>query len=109
MIIISELLSQTESIDTLHAAGVSRRQSKMSKKFSKNVKIIELHYYIWPHRGKCSQISTNMPGIGLEMCEISRILRGKKTIFVCMVQTNGRVQSKLREIILQQFISPFQC
>ena len=32
--------------------------------FVKNVKIVEFHDYIWNHREKCIQISTNMPGIG---------------------------------------------
>ena len=34
-------------------------------KIVKNVKIIDFQYYIWNHRGKCIQISTNMPAIGL--------------------------------------------
>ena len=39
-------------------------------KFDKNVKIIEFHYRIWNHRGKCIKLSTNMPGIGYLIREI---------------------------------------
>ena len=39
--------------------------SKMLQTFVNNVKIVEFHDHIWNHRGKCMQISTNMPGIGL--------------------------------------------
>ena len=56
-----------------HAEGLSRRHVQKCHKIFKNVNIIELHYYIWnwnPHR-KCSQISTNMPGIGLVIREIA--------------------------------------
>ena len=41
---------------------------KMSQKFQK------IGDYIWNHHEECIQISTNMPGIGLEMCDILRIL-----------------------------------
>ena len=34
----------------------------------KNVKILEFGDYIWNHHEKCIQISTHMPGIGLEIC-----------------------------------------
>ena len=41
--------------------------------------MIELHPYIWNHHEKCIRISTNMPSIGLVICEIGfeifRILR----------------------------------
>ena len=51
----------------------------------KNVQILEFGDYIWDHNEKYIEISTNKPGIGLEFCEISRILRNK-TIFVWMVK-----------------------
>ena len=68
--------------DTLHtissASGASRRQDTNFTKVSKQkVKILEFGNYIWNHHEKCIQISTNMPGIHLEMCKISRILRIK--------------------------------
>ena len=47
---------------------------------------------IWNHHEKCIQISTNMPGNGLEICEISIILRNKM-IFSGYSETNDRVQS----------------
>ena len=43
----------------------------------KNVKIPEFSDYIWNHHEKCIQISTHMPGIGLEICEILGILETK--------------------------------
>ena len=45
-------------------------RSKISQNVPKNLEIIEFHYYIWNHHRKCSQISTNMPGIGLVIIEI---------------------------------------
>ena len=38
----------------------------------KNVKILEFGGYFWNHHKKCIQISTNMPGIGLEIWETIR-------------------------------------
>ena len=62
--------------------------------FVKNVKIVEFHYHIWNHHEKCIQISTNMPDIdGLEICEISRILRNQTILYGWWSETNGRVQS----------------
>ena len=43
----------------------------MSQKCLKKVNILESGDYIWNHHEMCFQISTNMPGIGLEICEIS--------------------------------------
>ena len=63
---------------------MSRRQSKPSQNLKK-VNILEFGDYIWNHHEKFIQISTNMPGISLEICEILRILRNK-TIFVWMVK-----------------------
>ena len=59
----------------------SRRKQTTSQIFHKILKkilnILEFGDYIWNHHEKCIQIRTNMPGIGLEMCEIVRILRNK--------------------------------
>ena len=43
-----------------YVADVSRRQVQNVTKFVKNVNIIELHFCIWNHHGKCIQISTNI-------------------------------------------------
>ena len=40
-------------------------------KLSKLSKSFKLHHYIWNHHGKCIQISTNMPCIGLEIRKIT--------------------------------------
>ena len=52
----------------------------MLTKFVKNVKIVEFDDYIWNHNEKCIQISTNMPGIGLVIpeitCEMLEFLEG---------------------------------
>ena len=55
----------------------SRRQvKKCHKMFKKNVKIFKFHGYIWNQHGKCIQISTNMPSIGLVIHKITfKILR----------------------------------
>ena len=37
----------------------------------KNVNILEFHYHIWNHREKCIQMSTEMPGIGSLIREIT--------------------------------------
>ena len=70
-----------------HAAGVSRRQVQNVTIFPQNVRIIEFQYYIWNQRGKCIQISTNMPGIGSVIREIafviSQILRKQIMILHC--------------------------
>ena len=34
---------------------------------------MEFGDYIWNHDEKCIQMSTNMPDIGLDMCEICQI------------------------------------
>ena len=49
------------------------------------------HYYIWNYHVKCIQISINMPGIGLEMCQILRILRNKIILYGWI--NNGHVES----------------
>ena len=48
-----------------HAADVSRRHAQDFTKFTKIVKVLEFHDYIWNLHEKCIKISTNMPGIGL--------------------------------------------
>ena len=51
------------------------------------------------------EISTNKPGIGLEMCEILRICEIKR---VCMDgETNGRVQSIKCCLALFEFEAKF--
>ena len=60
-------------------------------KMLKNVNIIEFGDYIWNHHEKCIQISTNMPDIGLEICNILRILETER--FWIDSETNGRVQN----------------
>ena len=67
-------------LNTYHATGECRRQVKNITNLVKNVKIVEFHYHIWNHHEKCIQISTNMPGLGLEIREISRILRNKNEL-----------------------------
>ena len=47
--------------DVMHF--VNRRQIQKCHKISKKSKIIEFNDYIRNHRGKCIQISTNMPSI----------------------------------------------
>ena len=64
----------------------------MSEKFRKKFKILEFGDYIWNHYEKCIVISTNMPCIGAEMCEISRMWRKKAMVFYIDGETNGRVQ-----------------
>ena len=49
---------------------VSRRQEQNVTKFAKNVEIVEFDDHIWNRHEKCIQISTNMPGICLQICEI---------------------------------------
>ena len=56
-------------VNTYHAVGVSK-YPKMSPNITKYVTIVEIHYHIWNHHGKCIQISTNMPGIGAVSYEI---------------------------------------
>ena len=66
--------------------------SQKFQKIVKNIKIREFGDYIWNHHEKCIQISTNMLGIVLEICEILRILRNGKQF--CMDgEINGRAQS----------------
>ena len=55
---------------------------------SKYVQILD---YIWNHHENCIQISTNMPDIGLESCEILKISERKQ--FCINGETNGRMYS----------------
>ena len=48
-----------------HCGRLSRRRFKDIIKFLKKLKIIEFYTYIWNDHGKCLQMSTNTPGIGL--------------------------------------------
>ena len=72
-------------------------RSKMSQTSFKNKKIIFLEFgnYIWNHREKCIQISTNMPGIDFVIREIDfeslNILRNRTLFFHC--KTNAHVLS----------------
>ena len=49
----------------------------------KNVKILEFGGYIWNHREKCIEISTNMLGIGLAICEIKEFWETKHFVLSC--------------------------
>ena len=46
----------------------------MFKNENEKLKILKFGDYIWNHHEKHIEISTNMLGIGCEICEISRIL-----------------------------------
>ena len=59
------------TFNAFHVAGECRRQVKNVTKFVKNVNIVEFHDQIWNHNEKCIQISTNMPGIGSLIREIT--------------------------------------
>ena len=61
----------SRQINTFHAAGMSRRQSKNVTKVSKNFNILEFFNHIWNHHEKYIQISTSMPGIGSLIREIA--------------------------------------
>ena len=53
-----------------------RREQTTIKNVKKCLKISKFRKFcdsIWNHQEKCIQISTNMPEIGLEICEILRI------------------------------------
>ena len=67
-------------VNTFHAADVSRRQIKHVTKDSKMSTFGNLVTIFGTTMRNALKIGTNMPGIGLELCEISRILRNK-TIF----------------------------
>ena len=64
-------LGPTRLLNAFHAAGECRRQVKNVSNLVKNVKIMEFHYHIWNHHEKCIQQSTNMPGIGVVIPEIT--------------------------------------
>ena len=56
---------------TYYATDVNRRQVRPT--FCKNVKngrILSFGEYIWNHHEECIQIRTNIPSIGLAICEI---------------------------------------
>ena len=57
----------------------------------KNVKILGFGVYIWNQHEKCIQISTNIPYIGCEICEILRICETQndgETINGCVQSIN---------------------
>ena len=68
---------------------------KMSQQNSKFHRSMEFHYYIWNHRRKCIQISTNMPSIGSECHQDFNVESFVKTkvIFCRMNEPNGRMRS----------------
>ena len=82
-------------LNAFHAAGECRRQVKNVTNFVKNVNIVEFHDHIWNHHGKCIQISTNMPSIGLVMPEITyEILEFfEKTNTILLIKPMPRVVS----------------
>ena len=59
---------------------LSRLHVQIYTKSSKNVNIIEFDYGFWNHRGKCIQISTNMPSIGSVIRELDVTFLETKTI-----------------------------
>ena len=56
--------------NTYHAAGVSRRQVKNVTKSSIKFNILDFGDYICNKLEKCIKISTNMPNIGVVICEL---------------------------------------
>ena len=60
-----------QSINTYHAAGVSRRQLQNVDNILKDFNIVEFLGYIWNHHEKCFQRSTNMLSIGVVICGIT--------------------------------------
>ena len=74
-------------IDTAWLGLILSMRQASADDVSKNDNILEFHDHIWNRHGKCIQISTNMPGIGLvileKAIEMLRILR--KQILFCVV------------------------
>ena len=60
----------------------------------KNVTILEFGDYIWNQHENCIQISTNMPGIGFENCEILIFFKKTKRFYLDGENT-GRVQCNM--------------
>ena len=56
--------SSISSQNTLPRGRHEQTTGPTFHKMLKNIKIIEYHYHIWNHHGKCIRISTNMLGIG---------------------------------------------
>ena len=76
----------------------------------RNFQIIEFQNYIWNHHGKCIQISTNMPGIGLVVREIAfefGIILRKQTRFCFISETNGRVLS-VNAFLLRKYFGTYE-
>ena len=81
-------------LNAFRAAGECRRQFKNATNLVKNVNIVELHDHIWNHHEKCIQISTNIPGIGSVIPEITcEMLAFEKTNTILFSKTNARVLS----------------
>ena len=62
-----------EILNPFHAADNHKMFKKIKKCQNSGIWYGD---YIWNHHEKCIQISTNMPDIGLEICEILSILYG---------------------------------
>ena len=58
-------------LNAFRAAGEYRRQFKNVINLVKNVKIVKFHDHFWNHNEKYIQISTNMPGFGSLIGEIT--------------------------------------
>ena len=77
--------------------GREQRTGLKVHNISINVNIIEFHYYIWNHHGKCIQISTKSPGIGLEMFEILRISRNHDFVWMVKPMAPCKVLNELHK------------
>ena len=44
--------------------------TNFTQKIHKNVFVVKFHHHIWNPREKCIETSTNMPSIGLVICEM---------------------------------------
>ena len=64
----------------------------------KNVNILEFCDYIWNHHEKRIEISTNMPGSGLEICEILRSFV-KQNVFEWMVKPDAWPRAKYQYFV----------
>ena len=54
---------------TTQQAGECRRHVQNFKQLQQTIRIVEFHDNFWNHHEKCIQISTNVPRIGLVICE----------------------------------------
>ena len=89
-ILFSFFLSRSVA-SSAHGSNSTLQLVSNDKRF-RNVKIMEFGDYICNHHEKCIQISTNMPGIGLVICEIVENFENQNDF--CMAgETNSFVQS----------------